>query len=172
MPRLFFALWPDDSARSALAPLARRVAGEGGGRPVPAMNLHLTLAFLGEVAPERVEAARSAASGIHGERFELVLDRVGAFRRAGVGWAGPARAPRALLELQSALDSALRAAGFTLEDRPFAPHLTLARKLGRPVAATSIEPVAWFVGRFALVESARDERAYRDVATWELGKGN
>jgi len=172
VPRLFFALWPDDSARAALAPLAKRVAGEGGGRPVPAPNLHLTLAFLGEVAPDRVEAAKSAASGIRGERFELVLDRVGAFRRAGVGWAGPAQAPRALLDLQSALDSALRAAGFKLEDRPFAPHLTLARKLGRPVAAASIEPVAWLVGRFALVESARDERAYRDVATWKLEEGD
>jgi 2'-5' RNA ligase len=172
VPRLFFALWPDDRARAALAPVARRLAGEGGGRPVPAANLHLTLAFLGDVAQDRIEAALGAASGIRGERFELVLDRTGAFRRAGVGWAGPSAVPAALVNLQAALDSALRAAGFTLEDRPFVPHLTLARKIVRPVAASAIEPVAWPVERFALVESARDRGAYRDIGTWEFGTGS
>ena len=172
MPRLFFALWPDEPARAALAPLARRVALEGGGRAVPGANLHLTLAFLGDVPQDRVDAAKAAASGIRGDRFELVLDRTGAFRRSGVGWAGPAKAPGELVTLQSALDSALRASGFALEDRPFAPHLTLARKLVRPVATTQIEPVAWRVTRFALVASAREKGAYRDVAIWELGKGN
>jgi 2'-5' RNA ligase len=171
LPRLFFALWPDEAARERLAALAKRLAITGGGRPVPAANLHLTLAFLGDVADDRVENARKVASGLRGRSFQLVLDRTGTFRRAGVGWAGPTRIPPSLAGLQSALDGALRAAGFVLEERAFAVHLTLARKLDRPVPAMAIEPgVAWRVERFVLVESARESGRYTEVAAWELGK--
>jgi 2'-5' RNA ligase len=171
VPRVFFALWPDESARAKLAAMAGHVADEGGGRPVPAANLHLTLAFPGEVPDDRIGAARRAASGIRGAAFELVLDRLGSFRRAGVGWAGPSCPPEALVDLQSRLERALGAAGFAPEERPFAPHLTLARKLVRPVAATAIGPVAWDVEGFVLVESARGKGAYAQVAGWKLGKG-
>jgi 2'-5' RNA ligase len=169
--RVFFALWPDEPARAKLAALAGRVADEGGGRPVPAANLHLTLAFLGDVPEDRVGAAKRVASGIRGPAFELALDRLGSFRRAGVGWAGPSCPPGELAGVQSALERALRSAGFVLEERPFAPHLTLARKLVRPVAAMAIDPVAWRVWGFALVESTRGKSAYAQVAGWELGKG-
>jgi len=172
LPRLFFALWPDDPARASLAPLARRVAILGGGRPVPAANLHLTLAFLGDVPEVRVDAAVRAASAVHADSFDLTMDRVGSFRRAAVGWAGPSRAPEALLRFQVSLDATLRSAGFALEDRPFAPHLTLARKVVRPVPSASIEPVTWRATRFALVRSARETGAYADVADWMLGKGS
>jgi 2'-5' RNA ligase len=171
VPRVFFALWPDDPARARLAALGVRVAGEGGGRPVPAANLHLTLAFLGDVAVDRSGVAKRVAAGIRGTAFELALDRLGSFRRAGVGWAGPTRIPPSLAGLQSALDGALRAAGFDLEERAFAAHLTLARKLARPLPAMAIEPgVAWRVERFVLVESARESGRYTEVAAWELGK--
>ena len=171
MPRVFFALWPDEPARAKLAALAGRVADEGGGRPVPAANLHLTLAFLGDVPDDRVGVAKRVASGIGGPAFELALDRLGSFRRAGVSWAGPSCPPGALAHLQSSLERALRSAGFALEERPFAPHLTLARKLVRPGAAAAIDPVAWDVEGFVLVESAREKGAYAQVAGWELGKG-
>lgn len=163
-------MWPDEPARAKLAALARRVTDEGGGRGVPAAHLHLTLAFLGDVPEDRVEAAKRVASGIRGPAFELALDRLGFFRRAGVGWAGPSCAPGELVHLQSTLERALHSAGFLLEERPFAPHLTLARKLVRPIATAAIDPVAWRVESFALVESARGSGAYVQVAGWELGK--
>ena len=171
MPRVFFALWPDESARAKLAALARRLADEGGGRPVPAANIDLTLAFLGDVADDRLEVAKGVASGMRGPAFELALDRLGSFRRAGVGWAGPSCPPGALGQVQSSLERALRSAGFVLEERAFAPHLTLARKLVRPVAEKAIDPVAWDVEGFVLVESAREKGAYAQVAGWEFGKG-
>jgi len=46
--RLFFALWPDDATRRALAACASAVVAQTGGREVAAGNLHLTLAFIGE----------------------------------------------------------------------------------------------------------------------------
>lgn len=172
MRRLFFALWPDDGARAALAALGRRVAGESGGRAVPAANLHLTLAFLGDVPPERADLLPAVASAVDGAAFDLVLDRLGAFPRAGVGWVGPSQVPAALTQLQSALATALLEAGFGLEDRPFAPHLTLARRIVRAVDPVAVEPVAWRADRFALVESARGPEPYREVGSWRIGKGN
>jgi 2'-5' RNA ligase len=58
--RMFFALWPDAAARAALAGLAAEVVRGGGGRAPAAANLHLTLAFVGAVAPERREALHAA----------------------------------------------------------------------------------------------------------------
>jgi RNA 2',3'-cyclic 3'-phosphodiesterase len=171
MARLFFALWPDESARGALAAHARQVAGRCGGRPVPAANLHLTLVFLGEVDPARIEALRRAAAGVAAESFDLALDLVGGFRRARVAWAGCRLAPPPLLALQSALEERVRDAGFSPDARPFAPHLTLARNVREPLEAQAIGAVGWRADAFALVESARGEGAYRTLAEWPLKGG-
>lgn len=171
MARLFFALWPDEAAREALAAASRRLAARCGGRPVPAANLHLTLVFLGEVDPGRIPALRRAAQAAPGEGFTLVLDLVGAFRRAGVAWAGCRRPPPELLALQADLERRVRAAGFACDERAFAPHLTLARKVRDPVEVGEAPAVAWRVGAFALVESARGEGGYRTLAEWPLGEG-
>jgi 2'-5' RNA ligase len=54
--RLFFALWPDAPARAALVRLAHEIAHHGHGKAPREDNLHITLAFLGPVAAERVGA--------------------------------------------------------------------------------------------------------------------
>lgn len=170
MARLFFALWPDDAARAALADLARSTAGRYGGRPVPAANLHLTLVFLGEVDPARIGALRSAAEGLACPGFPFQLDRIGGFRRAGVAWAGCRRPPPALLSLQSTIEGRIREAGFSPDDRAFAAHLTLARRVREPVEPEDMQAVEWRANAFALVESARGEGAYRTLAEWPLGE--
>lgn len=48
-PRLFFALWPPDDLRQRLDEQAHQFPVEGRARRVPARNLHVTLAFIGEV---------------------------------------------------------------------------------------------------------------------------
>jgi len=168
MARLFFALWPDPGARASLAAMAGEVARRCGGRPVPAANLHVTLAFLGEVEPRAMPALQDAAAGVRGRAFELALDQLGAFARAGVAWAGCHRAPAALLELQSGLARRVRDAGVALDERPFAAHLTLARRIRAPIAPEAMEAVRWRVESFALVESVRGEGAYRTLAEWNL----
>ena len=106
--RVFLALWPDATARTMLADLAREMAGKNGGRPTAPNRLHLTLAFLGDQSPVRVEALRQLASGIRAPSFVLALDEIGAFPRAGVAWLG-ASAPQPGLEaLHGQLATALR----------------------------------------------------------------
>jgi 2'-5' RNA ligase len=171
MARLFFALWPERRAAEALAAQGARLARAARGRAVPAASLHLTLVFLGEVAAARVAALHRAAGAVEAGGFDLVLDEVGCFRQSGVAWAGCNAPPPALLVLQALLAERLGAEGFAPEGRPFAPHLTLVRRIAVPVASQAIEPIAWRVRTFALVESARARGGYATVAEWALQEG-
>jgi 2'-5' RNA ligase len=168
MDRLFFALWPDEAARQALEALSREVALVTQASPVPAAKIHLTLAFLGEVAADRLPEALGAARQTRGAPFTLALDRVGSFRRARVAWAGTAVAPAPLMELQRALAAHLAARGFSLEAREFAPHVTLARKIARALPAAAMPPIAMRVGELALVRSEAGTGRYTTLETWPL----
>jgi len=165
MPRLFFALWPDTAAAEALGQLARELAPRVGGKPVPQSKIHLTLAFLGEVAAERAVAA---AVPVEGRAFAISVDCVGAFRGARVAWAGIAAPPAALVDLQSRLASRLRAGGFELEERAFVPHLTLARRIASPLPRESIAPIGWQVREVALMRSEAGTGLYTRLETWGL----
>lgn len=168
MARLFFALWPDEAARQKLLALARDVALVAEGKPLPADKIHLTLAFLGEIAAERQAEAMRAAQETHGTAFTLGLDRVGSFRRARVAWAGTSKAPQPLIDLQASLAKKLAERGFELEEREFAPHLTLARKIARPLPAASIPPIAMQASALALVHSEAGTGRYTTLESWPL----
>ena len=170
MARLFFAIWPPAAARSALERLASDVALVASGKPVEAAKIHLTLAFLGEVDQARMSLAHAAADALRMPRFVLSLDRVGSFRRSRVAWAGASRTPEALATLQSALEEKLRASGFTLEARPFRPHITLARKIRERVPPAFIEPIAYACEEIALVVSDLGTGEYRTLESWPLGR--
>lgn len=94
--------------------------------------MHLTLAFLGEVQPDRVPAvARALTDATRGTpALNLEATGLGAFpdsRRARVVWSGVEGDLDRLASLQKRLTEALRTEGFDLDDRPFRPHITLAR---------------------------------------------
>ena len=164
--RLFFAIWPDAPAAHALAKLAVEVAGRTGGRATPAEKIHLTLAFLGEVAAERSAEVAAAGGALRVRPFELAFDILGWFRGARVAWIGCSQPAVELLHLQAALAADLRDRGFVLDDRPFAPHVTLARKIRRSVPRTSIPPIAWPVREVALVQSGEGTGRYTTIARW------
>ena len=165
---MFFAIWPDAAAAAALAELAQVLAQPLQARPTAAEKIHLTLAFLGEVAEQDVERVIEAGDAVRGEGFELVLDHVGSFRKARVAWAGSERPPAALLALNAALRDALTRLALPVEERDFAPHVTLARKVVRALPRTALpRPISWRADAFSLVKSAGGR--YEDVAGWDLG---
>lgn len=169
--RVFFALWPDEPLRAILADLAREVAHEARGRPPAAGNEHLTLAFLGEQSSSRIAALRELAGNLGGERFSLTLDEIGSFRRSGVAWLGATAKQPDLLALQGRLAHALLEAGFPVDERPYAPHLTLARRIRAPVHRSLPAPIVWDVSSFALVASelGRKGSTYHILAEWPFG---
>jgi 2'-5' RNA ligase len=170
--RVFFAVWPDAAAGDALAKRASEVAAEAGGRAPAIENLHLTLAFVGEVAVDRVAALSAAgvAATAGVPAFELSLDRVGAFRGAGIAWAGASSVPAALAQLVAQLNDALMAQGFPTDPRPFQAHVTLARRCRRAPAAVHAAPIMWTVDGMTLnaSELASGGSRYRELATWPL----
>lgn len=100
-------------------------------------KLHLTLKFLGDISTADVvlltRAAQTTAVSI--KPFELALDGTGFFpprnlARARVLWLGVLDPTGSLGQLQAALETACADQGFAREERPFSPHLTLARLRG------------------------------------------
>jgi 2'-5' RNA ligase len=77
--------------------------------------------------------------------------------------------PPALVDLQSQLEAGLRAAGFILEERPYRPHVTLARKIARPVPTAAIEPIGFACEALALVVS--EAGRYTSLESWPLAQG-
>ena len=171
--RAFFALWPDPSASDALELLACETARRTQGRVPPSGNLHLTLVFVGDVAPTRVTALRAIGlvAASTAPPFPLTLDRTGTFRGSGVAWAGASAKPRELGELAQQLRDALTAEGFSIEHREFQPHVTLARRCRRPGNGQIAAPIVWTVSRIVLnaSEPGSDGPRYRELASWPLG---
>ena len=99
---------------------------------VDPLGVHLTLKFLGNIAASRVTeitgAMRKAVQGT--PPFHLEISGLGAFpsvRQPRVFWVGVSGEMDRLSGLQQSIDSALAGLGFAREERPFVPHLTLAR---------------------------------------------
>ena len=151
--RLFFALWPDDTARAALADWGRRIHRVTGGHPTRAETIHQTLAFLGDCEPARLAAVEGAAGRVHPRRFELVLDRAGVWNHNRIAWAGTSAVPPELAALVADLRAALVEARFALDRKPFVPHLTLVRNTRHGGALPALEPIRWPITGFVLVRS-------------------
>ncbi|TZF87702.1 RNA 2',3'-cyclic phosphodiesterase [Cognatilysobacter lacus] len=169
--RLFFALWPPDEVRSALASAADGIAAFGAGRRVAQAKLHLTLHFLGgwtSGVEHRIERACAAASNVRGRAFELRVDHAGAFPGARVGWLAPAGSvglDALWLDIRVALDQG------AVPYRPqphFAPHITVRRGVRARVPDAPIEAITWPVDAFVLVHS-HDGR-YDVLARWPLDR--
>jgi 2'-5' RNA ligase len=97
-----------------------------------AENIHLTLKFLGDISPGQVEKLSEAAARSVKDfaPFRIMVEQTGAFPRKGhprVLWIGINDFSGELGKLHSRLENESSNAGFAGDDRPFQPHLTLAR---------------------------------------------
>jgi 2'-5' RNA ligase len=95
-------------------------------------GFHLTLRFLGDVDSTQIAPIESCmtATAQHCHPFSLSLAGVGVFPHASsprVLWVGVQDGTGDLRHIQQRLDAQLRQVGLPPENRPFAPHLTLAR---------------------------------------------
>lgn len=163
--RLFFALWPDRTARRALQARA--------GRTVHAADLHVTLLFLGAVPEARLPALFAAAAIVRARPLALRFDALECWQggRICVAVAAPNAAAQALHRQLRALAQGL---GLAVERRPFVPHITLARNLSRPLAAglrRPLSPVRVSATHFCLAESRATpagKSRYTVLRSWPL----
>ncbi len=167
--RLFFALWPAAALQEAIDGRAHKLIGKRAKR-VPAHNLHITLAFLGSVSDGQRACYEQVAAGVQTPAFTLSLQRIGHWPAPRILWLGPSQQPEALLTLVQNLNTTLLTCGYTPEIRPYQAHMTLARKVDRSLPVREIEPIAWEVDSFALVESvtAPEGARYQVLKRWSL----
>ncbi|EHC83292.1 2'-5' RNA ligase [Salmonella enterica subsp. enterica serovar Montevideo str. S5-403] len=183
--RLFFAIdLPDDARTQIIAWRAAHFASEDG-RPVAAANLHLTLAFLGDVSNDKQRALHDCHRLLRQPGFTLHLDDAGQWLRSRVVWLGMRQPPRGLLQLANMLRAGLlqlanmlrRAqaarSGCYQSPQPFHPHITLLRDASHTVA---IPPpgFCWSfpVTSFALYASSygQGRTRYAELQRWTLGE--
>ncbi len=123
--RSFVAIGLPDDLRDALV---RLQAGIPAGRITPEENLHLTLAFLGEVDRTRLQELHDQLDMFRAVAPPLIVRGLGTFggRRPGVLYADIVP-DEGLLALRNAVRRAARIAGIALPHERFHPHITLAR---------------------------------------------
>lgn len=179
--RLFVALRPPAGVRAALLALA---GGIEGARWQSDDQLHLTLAFIGEVDRHGAEAAHEALQSVGSDPLDLVLGAAGSFDagrpdRVAALWVG-VEPVAGTARLAAAVRQALRRAGLAPESRRFVPHVTLARfgHGGAPrealrgwLSTTRVPPLGWRAAAFHLVESrlGRGGAHYTALASYDLG---
>ncbi len=95
-------------------------------------NIHLTLKFLGDTDPDRIPGIQITLTETLASlgRFQVSLDSAGVFPNTNnprVLWLGLKDREGVLETLQTGIEKALEQIGFPREQRPFSPHVTLAR---------------------------------------------
>src|SRR5712692_9100917 len=164
--RLFVALEIPSTVRENLAELLKSLRSMSPQtRWVRPENLHVTLNFLGEVPETKLAPIRSALAGALSEQpVTLDFRGLGFFpneKHPRVFWAG-IEASANLKTLAGDIDRAMEELGIPREQRPFSPHLTLARfeppRLAEKLRAAIRENVARDFGmlrtsQFHLIES-------------------
>ncbi|MDX1443638.1 MAG: RNA 2',3'-cyclic phosphodiesterase [Gammaproteobacteria bacterium] len=156
--RLFFALWPDEPTRTAISEVAATAVPEAGGKPVPPDNYHITLRFLGNVDEKKMKSLRKAAELTFGMEQHIRLDRLGFWEGPGVVWLGCQKSQDDLLRLVVNLNTELGGVGFPHENRPFRPHVTLARKGEQEPTTPLARGLDWHSSEFVLVASTQDDK--------------
>ena len=128
--RIFIGIDLDPEVRARIERFLEGVEGFAPeARWVRPESLHITLKFIGEQPPERVEAITERLRRVEGSAFEIRAGGHGFFPTAKaprVFWIGIHAGPQ-LAELAESIDIATAELGIPREDRPYSPHLTLAR---------------------------------------------
>ena len=165
MRRYFVGIDLDDAARNACASVAERLRETGFSAGFESADkLHVTLAFLGNVAEERFDELRSAleraASAL--SPFDLTLDRIGAFpheRSPHVVYIGARQQGAGFRNAATVVRSEYANLGFAFEDDAVA-HVTIARVKGSahvgPAPAIEVGPIPIPIVELVLFESIFD----------------
>ncbi|MDJ0956026.1 MAG: RNA 2',3'-cyclic phosphodiesterase [Arenicellales bacterium] len=157
--RSFLACWPDKPIAQQLNRCAARIQEQVGGRVIRVENLHVTLAFLGDLMPTQISAVEDVCAPLP-RTFRLELDRVGFWKTKGIVWIGPRTPDVEFNKFVENLRDRLRRVGFRIDSRPFTPHITLLRKV-RKRPRIVLEALDWVINEYTLVASKLEQDGAR-----------
>lgn len=166
--RLFFALWPDDHTRQQIASLCTQLNADTC-KPTKAENIHITLAFLGQVDETTEQTLIQQIEHLSAPRLQLTFDQLKLWRKPQILCLTSAHPNQNLLQLNLQIKQICQACGIVLEDRPYKAHITLARKAKKKLNTQAIS-INWRAHSFSLIESinTRNGPVYRLIRTWSL----
>jgi 2'-5' RNA ligase len=161
--RCFIAAWPDEPTRIALSSVSddvrQRIEHRRVSRPD---DLHLTLAFIGDLADDVAFDLSDAIAKLRFTPFAWQLDTLGFFKEAGVVWIGALETPKPLANLADRVRALLDQMSVAYDPRPLAPHVTLLRGV-KSFAAERVAPIRWRIDSIALYRSDTARQASRYV---------
>ena len=130
------------------------------GSYVPVQNLHLTMAFIGEVKDAR--DVKAALAGVSIKPFRLSLSELGVF--GDLLWVGM-RGNQGLAAAAKAVRDALDNAGIEYDRKPFKPHITLIRKMNGKWKEVAPPKGEMMVNKISLMKSeVKDgKRVYTEI---------
>lgn len=173
--RAFIALEPPEEFIEDVAAMARVLSAAVEGRFVPRQNYHVTLAFLGDIDEAQAREAMDAMDGVcaTANTVPMCSDGLGKFGRASDATLWMGLAPDAeLTGLADRMREALRSRGIGFGDKPFLPHITLARRARLPKGALPelVFPLPCNAARVTLFKStlSRDGAQYKPLYEIEL----
>ena len=153
--RLFIAIQLSDPMKKALVNMMHELKKQGvEGNYVPAQNLHMTLAFIGEYDdPARI---KEVISRMPVPEFRMSLSDMGNF--GNILWAG-VKGNQKLKAYVKDLRSALDAEGIPYDRDKFVPHITLIRKYtAKRSYKVSMPKAEMMVKRASLMKSEQKDR--------------
>ena len=160
--RLFVAVNFTDEIKKRLLEIQERLRSQClSGNFTRSENLHLTLAFLGETPEGKLPLLFQIMDGMKFSPFEVSFNHTGCFThsRKELWWIGAGKNDACLQALRSIhgqLLSRLLEAGFSVDERPFNPHITLGREIKHSQPITLDCPgIAAKVSRISLMRSER-----------------
>ncbi len=99
-------------------------------KPVERENIHLTLKFLGNVSAPRLGEVKSSLQQVIFSAFTAEIKGAGAFpnlNHMNVIWVGVNEGWSKVEQIYEQVEKLLSSLGFRRENRPFTPHITIAR---------------------------------------------
>ena len=157
MKRLFFALWPEQVIRDQCKVIVDSLPTDQL-QTVANLNLHITLAFLGQVTEKQEAAMLTTASTINIPTFSITFDQINFWSKPGILCLTNSQYCLEIDRLASQLALIAEANGIELDKRPYKPHITLVRKANKAFEP-EFTPLIWQANSFCLVESYMNQQS-------------
>jgi 2'-5' RNA ligase len=164
--RSFIAIFPPPEAQDRMERLQRQLRTlEPHSRFVNPMQFHYTLAFLGNLPSSRIARLNDElTSKIRHRPFSLIIRALGCFptgKSPKVFWLGAGEEEnREVIDLARDVRTVCMASGFIPDEKPFMPHVTIARAKGKisgtliqKMETVTFQPIEFTCSEFRIMKS-------------------
>lgn len=166
--RLFFALLPDAQTKADIVAISQRLPADNL-RIYSEDNLHQTLVFLGEFAEAHLMDLISICQSIHLPPITMQFEALHFWPQPKVLCLLALNQPPALQELIKMLQEIVAEFGIKPDQRPYQPHITLARKANEAITL-DFAPISFTANEFVLMQSQSTDNGpiYKPLYCWPL----